>query len=1022
MRILSKALAALLLPILTATAWEVGGAAGIDQWKLQNLTAEPAGGAMRLRETGERAWGTAKLRIPVQNEKYLQIQVGQSENPEHFMTAGNVSSNGGILGSLFQGCNTFALPKNSFMLALTLRGPRGSAPGGWYDIEKIRTVTVPDDGLTIASKQSVVKVGDSFTVQYYGKTGLGTIAVQAHYTPTMAPVNFGTPIRLNDSGENGDAKAGDGIYAADVKIAASATRLLDRENKALKGSSLIFAATLPGGVCSYGTPEFEFAVATDNALPGASPGTDPRTAGYRAQWQKAIAGQTNLALGKKVDFSFQPNFRNTSRGGTDSIDLTDGRLSGRSDDILRFDSQAVGWRTGADLSGGIDFVIDLGRVEPVGKAVIRINCGEKVSHYQRSPKSLAAWVSKDGERFYPAAPPMLKLEPGEKDQSDFRTQYYLEENDRDIFCYPFELDIHANARYVMLRIVPDGGNLYCDELAVLKAADAATVSDTPYSGPGEKRLTDGLVLTPAENGKFYIADNMPAPNYFRLRDLRPAPGRSELIQVVELPAGIEVKGEGVRTEAIERNGARYTRFTRTIPAKAGQQAAFFEHQPLFFQAGPEAPRNGARAYFYVTIDGHPSHECERELEIITLPECPQPFRGLTALSRMGLGDEVWPGYFDNLRKLGFSGIQIYPYMYMRRGVDNFPADYRSNVAAAHKLGFKVVLGFNGLLEMYRRDNLPQDEIWCRYPPDVPDRNPCPSYRGQSYQAELDKIARAVAEFKPDYIQWDVEHWGRSLPRVRQCSRCAEGQKKSGKSWEAYLDDLSVELNRDLTAAVDRGAKAAGIPQPEIYNYNRQALTESYHGFEKWALNRQFVAGPMPSLYVAGSELRVHDSIRGNFERQEDKKRRTIIPILTPGTYGAYEPWHLEAMIYETMLNGGAGFCYYPWRGFVSPIYFHYHARAMQNIIRHQNLIFDGDVFTPGCDNPAMTVSGVRNADEALTLIGNYRRAPGGCRMEPPIAGAAARDVMTGRELSAEELAQLAVPPGRFRLLHWRRRP
>lgn len=1022
MKIRSEVLAAFLLPVLTAVAWEVGGAAGIDQWKLKDLTAEPANDAMRLRETGERGWGTAKLRIPVQGEKYLQIQAGRSENPEHFMTAGNVSANGSIFGSLFQGWNTFALPKNSFTLALTLRGPRGSAPGGWYDIATIRTVTIPIGGLTIESDRNVVKIGDSFTVKYYGETSSDTIAVQAYYAGNMAPVNFGAPISLNDTGENGDAKAGDGIYTAEIKVDATATRLLDQEDKALQGSSLIFAATLPGGTFSYGTPGFDFAVATDKAVPDAIPKTNPRTADSRARWQKAVAGQTNLALGKKVEFSFQPNFRNTSRGDTDAADLTDGKLTARSDDILRFDAAAVGWRTGADLSGGIDFIVDLGRVEPVDKAVIRINCGEKVNQYQRSPKSLAAWVSKDGELFYPAAPPMLKLEPGEKDQSDFRTQYYLEENDRDIFCYPFELAIHADARYVMLRIVPDGGNLYCDELAILKAADAATVSDAPYSGPGEKRLTDGIVAAPAENGKFYIADNMAAPNYFRLRDLRPAPGRSELIQVVELPAGIEVKGEGVRAEAIERNGTRYTRFTRAIPAAAGQQAAFFEHQPLFFQAGPEAPRNGARAYFYLTIDGRPSHESERELAVITLPECTQPFRGLTAISRMGIGDQVWPGYFDHLRKLGFSGIQIYPYVYMRRGVDAFPADYRAMTATARECGFKIVLGFNGLLEMYRRDNLPQDEIWCQYPTDIPDRNPCPSYRGKSYQAELDKITRAVIEFKPAYIQWDVEHWGGSMPRVRQCSRCAEGQKKSGKSWEDYLDDLSVELNRDLTAAVDRGAQTAGIPRPEIYNYNRQALNESYHGFEKWALNRQFVAGPMPSLYVAGSELRVHDSIRGNFERQEDKTRRTIIPVLTPGTYGAYEPWHLEAMIYETMLNGGAGFCYFPWRGFVSPVYFYYHARAMNQIIRYQDLIFGGEIFTPECHNPVMTVSGVRNTDEALTLIGNYRRSADGCRIEPPIAGAAARDVLTGCELSAEELAQLSVPPGRFRLLHWRRRP
>ena len=1001
----SAALIAVELPVLE-----------MKQWKLAGISAEVIGNRLRLREVGAKQTGTAKIRVNVRKAKYLQITAGASEDPDHYVTVSNVSERTTPRGPIFQGVNTFILPKKPFTLALTLRGPKGTQPGGWYDINSIKTVNEPIGGLVISAGKNTLQTGDTFKVEYFAGEKLAdkTIEVKAFLANNMANVSFGSPIVLNDEGKNGDSKANDNIYSAAVKIS-------DKAHNIAK-AALLFSITLPDGTSSYGTPAMVFDVKTPYNVQKSSTRLTPLAAKYRTMWDKAVNGKVNLALGKKVDFSVKPNFYLTAVGynknlpNTDTTDLTDGKLTRRGDDVLRFDIKAVGWRIFTNLSHGIDMVVDLGKVQPVEKAVIRINCGHKQLQIHRSPNKLMVSVSKDGKLFYPTGTSMLKLQPGEKDQSNFVNQYYLEENDSDIFCYPFELPVNANARYVMINIVPDGGNLYCDELAIIKAEKALPDADKPYSARPNKRVSGGIEITPTENGIFYVADNLPAPNYFRMRDLRKKARRKDVVKMVlELPENIVCLNKEVAAEKFQLAGKNYVRYQFSLPADPKKYASFMEHFGVFLQAKGKVPA-GSMAYFYASINNKKSHVAQREIKVITIPETPVLFKGLTVISRMGIGENTFPGYFDNLKKMGFSGAQIYPYMMQRTGVDRFTDEYSGQIEKARKLGYKIVFGYNGLLDMYKY-NKHGGEVYCQ---DIPQKQvKCPTYRGEFYHKELDKITRAVAKFKPDYIQWDIEMWGRSLPYLRNCSRCSGLQVKSGKNWEEFLDDLSVELNTDLYNAVVKGSKLGKTHMPLLYNYHREPMITKYQ-MEKWALNGKFVDGGQPSLYVAGNELRVHNNIRSNYRLQKDK-RRLLLPCLTPGTYGAYEPYHLEQMIYETMLNGAKGFFYYPWRGFVSPIYFYYHAKAMQNVIKYQDLILSGEIYTPACSDKNLTLSGVKNDNEALILAGNYLNPTGSWKITPPFADAVIYDVLNGRNLSKSDLENLEIKAGKVRLLHFRKK-
>ena len=325
----------------SAAAFEVDLDQGGAIWNFDRLSAEVIDGALRLRETGEQTRGSASIRIPVQGAKYLQIVAGASEEPQHYMTASDESKKLMPEGCIFQGCNTFPLPDRDFPLVLCLYGPRGSEPGGWYDIKAVRTVSVPTGGLTVSAENQVVKVGDSFLVRYYGEPGSGlpsVLPVQVFFGTNMAPVTFGKPIELRDDGKNGDQEANDGIYSARVTATEDASCLQSEKNGPLPGGTLCFSVRLSDGSASYGTANFSFDIATKNRIQKTETRLTPTAAEYRDRWTKALKGKVNLAEGKPVDFSVAPNFWLTvGKNNTDRFDLTDGKLSSRGDDVLRFE-------------------------------------------------------------------------------------------------------------------------------------------------------------------------------------------------------------------------------------------------------------------------------------------------------------------------------------------------------------------------------------------------------------------------------------------------------------------------------------------------------------------------------------------------------------------------------------------------------------------------------------------------------------------------------------------------------------
>jgi len=280
---------------------------------------------------------------------------------------------------------------------------------------------------------------------------------------------------------------------------------------------------------------------------------------------------------------------------------------------------------------------------------------------------------------------------------------------------------------------------------------------------------------------------------------------------------------------------------------------------------------------------------------------------------------------------------------------------------------------------------------------------------------MDDVARCVELTQPDFVYYDIECWSKGAKEAQSCTRCLEGQKKSGKSMTEYLTDCGAEHFRDLKAAVKRGSK--GGKMPEIGSYNHHMKRPVHHmvvDFRK--AYPKYLDVAQPSLYVAGRALDVHKSIRGNYKLLNKKK--VTLPWLTAGCYGEFAPYKLEQMILETLLNGAKGFTYYCFSNFDNPLEYYYQAKALKQIAPYENIITDGEVLEPTGSNKLLTYSGVKKGNEMLLLIGNYQGEKPATTIKLPFKSIRQiKDLQSGKAVIAQNPLKITVPSGKIRLLY-----
>lgn len=720
----------------------------------------------------------------------------------------------------------------------------------------------------------------------------------------------------------------------------------------------------------------------------------------RKLWKEKTLG-TNLALGKKVTFSKIPSYKLTAQGDTDAVDLTDGDLSSRNNDTIWFDSKAVGWRiTGT----GINILIDLGKEQPVGRVVLRC-LGGKSQNILVCPKRFEVFASKDGKEFYQTAS-MQKLMPGEKSQSDFKKYFYLEESGT-AWVYPFVFDVEADARYVGITITGESEFVFSDEMAVMEATPLEQKSadfNQAYKRTPEDFLINGILVRPRIN-ELAISTNMATPTSLMIQDMRDnADARKPLQLVMELPTGVILEfPKPEKQEEITCNGTSYTRFTLPIKAERVQT------EILFFKV-IKPPAADAAAVFYALCEGESPIKQNVPVKLIAIPEVKPALKRLH-VSLAWMTEKVareWPEFYDAWKKLGFNSVACFP----RNWKEDNATDILKFLDASRNKGFAIVMN-ESPFHVMAKGHKPGDELFSQIP-GKENSNLCPSYRGKFYVGEMERVAENVRKSRPDYVFWDIECWDNGVAEAAQCSRCKEGRQASGKSMNEYLKDKGTESFKDLYQAVQKGSARGKMPMVASYNHHAEKpVHQLIIDFNR--IYPQYVNYAQPSLYVAGKAQDVHDSIRANYRLIKSKN---IIPWLSAGTYGEFEPGKIEPMILEALLNGASGITYYCYADFDTPLDFYYHAKALSEIAPYEDLIMDGEVLEPTGTNEQLYYSGIKKDNEMLLLIGNYRNAPGDTIYKAPFTTVTQiKDLRSGKALPVADTIILNVPKDGIILLH-----
>ncbi len=704
-----------------------------EKWKIRTLIHEITDTGLRIQVAPEAPgnYGNFFQYVPPGGKDYyLQVEMGGMENSTALPRVNNISTGGKSFGSLLPGWNTFSMvhvERASFALAFSQNGS-GKQPGPWVDYRSARIVRIPKDGLTVtpAGGDGVVGVGAKLIFRYYASKPLAgkTLTASCFIAPQFTDYRFNAErgVILTDTGK-------DGVYEGQIEITADALSYSsDPKNP-------IMASVEIDHTVSYYTLPFAMDIKTANAIPKElSAAANPQVRRDRQLWFDLTRG-TNPAQGKAVLFNPPPDYRLTV-GESDSTDLTDGKLTDRTDDKVWFDRNAVGWYMG---NGETYLKLDLGNEQPIERLVIR--CLGGTAGNFKFPKQFDAYVSKDGNTWFNAAS-MQKLMPCESDQSNFKNYYYLEENAAPYATrmYPFALGLQADARYILLKITGETASIFTDELALVKAETKSPDHNRVYSGQGQAIPMEGLIIRPRVT-ELAAIHGLPAPQRFVIQDMRPMQEKTHAATLVlELPDSLRLLSPKVEAAETEINGKRYTRVELPLPVVKEK----IQNPVLFLET--TGKKADAPAFIYARSNGQDQFKTELPVKIVELPAI-KPFDRLhVSLSWMGEGSGMsWPDFLANWRKLGFNTVSSFP-RYWTPGNTRKQQEY---LDAARKAGFKIVMNDSAFHEMMRGHE-EGSEIYCQIPGEK-HKILCPSYRGPYYAKEMERITRCTRDGKPDFI-------------------------------------------------------------------------------------------------------------------------------------------------------------------------------------------------------------------------------------------------------------------------------
>jgi hypothetical protein len=431
------------------------------------------------------------------------------------------------------------------------------------------------------------------------------------------------------------------------------------------------------------------------------------------------------------------------------------------------------------------------------------------------------------------------------------------------------------------------------------------------------------------------------------------------------------------------------------------------------------------------LNGKDSHRVSYPIHFVNIPEAPQ-IKGLD-INLAWLRDkteQTWPNFLRDFRKMGFGYVSTFPRTFgvnatgfaSQNGIYNTGTQQSLKfLRQAREQGYGIVYDESPFHIMWydiqadqkagKIDDAEAQEIYNQVD-GKRGKYMNILYRGKYFQNEIRRVARLAALVQPDHVYLDIELWRASVRESKKDPRVVAAWKRSGKTWEDFATDAGTEILGTLVTAMRKAVPARKLT---VGLYDADPQHAIFTEFFEWKkIYPGIIDIAQPSLYVQGNVLTVAKRIRSDYDAMQN---RQIIPWLSTGTHGEYDPKLTEPTVLETILNGARGLTYY-WFGDFDPMDFYYHSKALAELASYQQLLQSGKPIEYRGDNPALHYTCFASATEALILVGNYSNSPQ-TKVNLPLPIHSATKVLLEKKALAmkNNAISIDVPPGEFRLIY-----
>jgi hypothetical protein len=385
----------------------------------------------------------------------------------------------------------------------------------------------------------------------------------------------------------------------------------------------------------------------------------------------------------------------------------------------------------------------------------------------------------------------------------------------------------------------------------------------------------------------------------------------------------------------------------------------------------------------------------------------------------------WPNFYQDFRKMGFNNVSSFPRYFGKNSDGTWDDTAKAKMAFLQQSradGYGIVYNESAFHVMWNTvqsdlkrgkiDDAEADQLfnqidgkrgkWMNI-----------LYRGKYFQNEMKRVADLAALIQPDQVFFDIEWWTQSVDESKKDPRVVAAWKASGKSWDDFVTDIGTEVLGDLVSSMRKA-----VPNRKmvvgLYNSDpKNAIYNSVFGWNK--IYPGIVDIAMPSLYVQGRANIVADRIRFDYDAMQAKQ---IIPWLSAGTYGEYDPKLTEPMVLESILNGSRGITYY-WFGDFDPMDFYYHSKAISELAPYETLLQNGKPIAYKTDNADLHYTAFADGNEALVLVENFSgTANTKVTLKSPVPSTT-KVLLDSKTLPLQNNAvSIEVPPNEFRMVYF----